>query len=54
MGDSPLMAAMKAVIFELKFLKTDERTPRQRYLAIAITEAEKLIAFLAYFVDGAE
>jgi len=38
--------AAAVLLRELKAMKTDERSEYNRYLAIAITEAEKLAAFI--------
>ena len=35
----------------LSALKSPERTERDRYLAIAVTELEKLQAFVGYYLD---
>jgi hypothetical protein len=51
MGDSPLMFAVKNVLEVLRGMKSENRTERDRYIAIAITEVEKIMAFLSFFVD---
>lgn len=43
---NPAVEAAAALLRELRAMKTDERSEKNRYLAIAITEAEKLSAFL--------
>ena len=35
----------------LSALKSPERTERDRYLAVAVTELEKLQAFVGYYLD---
>lgn len=39
-----MIEKLKALLAQLQTERTDERTERNRYLAILITETEKLIA----------
>lgn len=34
--------------------KSEQRTERDRYIAIAVTDLEKVLAFWAHFVEGSK
>ncbi len=51
MDQSPLVIALEDLLSELVKLKSENRTPKDRYIAIAITEAEKLMAFVKFYLE---
>jgi hypothetical protein len=50
--DSKTLALLKETLEAMKAQKPNDRSERDRYAAIAITDLEKLIAFFAYFVEA--
>jgi hypothetical protein len=48
--DELLLQKLAENLQSMKEMKTENRTERDRYIAIAITDLEKLIAFFDYYV----
>ena len=47
--DDGALPALRSALKKLTDQKSGERTPKDRYIAIAITDLEKLIAFVAMY-----
>ena len=51
-NDSKALELLKAALEAMKAQRPNDRSERDRYAAIAITDLEKLVAFFAYFVEA--
>jgi hypothetical protein len=51
-NDSRTLQLLKEALEEMKAQKPNDRSERDRYTAIAITDLEKLIALYVHFVEA--
>jgi hypothetical protein len=51
-NDSKTLSLLKEALDVMKGQKPNDRSERDRYTAIAITDLEKLIAFFAVYVEA--
>jgi hypothetical protein len=51
-NDSKTLQLLKEALETMKATKPNDRSERDRYTAIAITDLEKLIAFYVFYVEA--